>query len=295
MHPIEEKKKGQIWIVEVLLFLAVVLVVQLTEGIPVGVAAFVQMLFGGTAAGGDFTDTLLLVNLFATLPATAAVLLFCRYGQGRYPADLGLTRRRAVREYLLGIPIGIGLFAAAFGICLACGALETGPASGFPEAVGRWLLFLIGYLLQGMSEEVLCRGYFMGSLLRRCRPWVAILTNSAAFSLLHLANQSVSVPALVNIFLFGVLMSLYVLRRGSLWGACAIHSLWNFTQGNLFGIRVSGNRMGPSLLVTRLPEAAALWNGGGFGLEGGLAVTLVLSAAIALILLVPGGYRKRPD
>ena len=289
-HP--QNKKGQPWIIEVLLFLAVVLATQLIEGILIGTAAFLWGLFGGSLEGGVLPEPLLLVNLFATLPATVAVLVFCRYGQGRHPADLGLGCKRAVTEYLIGVPVGIGLFAAAFGICLAAGALETSPAPEFSGTVGRWLLFLAGYLLQGMSEEVLCRGYFMGSLLRRYRPWVAIVTNPAAFSLLHLANRSVSVLALVNIFLFGVLMSLYVLQRGNLWGACAIHSLWNFVQGNVFGIRVSGNGMGPSLLRTLPLDGATLWNGGGFGLEGGFAVTLTLSAALALLLL-PNLLKKK--
>ena len=98
-------------------------------------------------------------------------------------------------------------------------------------------------------------------------------------------------------FLFGVLASLYVLRRGNLWGACAIHSMWNFAQGNLFGAAVSGNRSGPSLLRAEAiaSGSASLWNGGAFGPEGGLAVTLVLLAGIAVLLFLIPNAKEGAD
>jgi membrane protease YdiL (CAAX protease family) len=151
---------------------------------------------------------------------------------------------------------------------------------------------LLGFLLQGLSEELLCRGYFMVSLAARQRLIVAVVVSSLAFAALHLANASVlDVPlALPNLFLFGVFTGVYMLKRGSIWGVCAIHSLWNFAQGNIFGIKVSGSTQLPSLLQVSAPNdtwQSTLINGGNFGLEGGIAVTIVLGIAIAVTLLLP--------
>lgn len=65
---------------------------------------------------------------------------------------------------------------------------------------------------------------------------VGIVVNSIVFALLHMANTGISLLALLNLFLFGVFMSVYMVRRGNLWGACAIHAVWNFVQGNVFGL-----------------------------------------------------------
>ena len=136
----------------------------------------------------------------------------------------------------------------------------------------------------------------MTSVARRYSLWLAVLLNSILFSLLHVFNNGIQFLALLNIALFGILTSLYVLRRGNLWGACALHSLWNFVQGNVFGVSVSGTESGPSPLSATLRPGAELWNGGTFGLEGGLTVTLVLLAGILILLfLVPNAECTEAD
>ncbi len=266
---------------ELLLFFVLLLAVQLIEGV-----------LTGFAAAWWTGEALTLFGLYATLPATAVILLFCRYARGRAPRQIVGSPGRAW-EYAVFAPLGVGLFAAAVGICAAGGALRVEPTQNF--AVGRWLLFLVGFLLQGASEEILCRGYLMGALLHGRNPWVAVTVNSAAFALLHLFNPGVSPLAICNTFLFGVLMSLIALRRGNLWGACALHSLWNFAQGNLFGIRVSGLPAGPSPFLSFLSPDMPLWNGPQYGLEASLPVTLCLLLAVGVgVGIRPRGVAPNP-
>ena len=61
--------------------------------------------------------------------------------------------------------------------------------------------------------------------------------------------------------------------------------MWNFVQGNIFGIPVSGMKIKASVLSFS-QQGNYLINGGDFGLEGGLAVTLVLVVSIALTVLL---------
>ena len=229
-------------------------------------------------------STSMLISLFATLATVAVVLIYCLAIERRTLLSLGFIRRGAVAEYAIGLAAGLGLFGLSVLFCVVTGAMSLSPAESMPS-LGLLLLFFIGFLIQGMSEELLCRSYLMVSLSRGWPLWACAVANALLFSLIHLGNPGVTVTALVNIFLFGFFASMLTLRRGSIWMVGAIHSMWNFAQGNLFGIPVSGLVGSPSPLVAKVGEGKwqALVNGGSFGLEGGLAVTAVLAAACVVV------------
>ncbi len=233
-------------------------------------------------------NTQMLLALFATLATVGAVLLYCLVTEKRSLLSLGFVRRGALTEYAVGLLGGLAMFGAGVLLCVVLGTLTLTPTDPMPS----WrllLLFFVGFLIQGMSEELLCRSYLMVSLSRGCPLWACAVTNALLFSLIHIGNPGVTVIALVNIFLFGLFASMLTLRRGSIWMVGALHSMWNFAQGNLFGIPVSG--MGGIASPLRAEAAEGTWqtlvNGGAFGLEGGLAVTAVLAAACAVALLLP--------
>lgn len=70
----------------------------------------------------------------------------------------------------------------------------------------------------------------------------------------------------------------------NIWAVGAFHSLWNFAQGNIYGIQVSGNSLQPAILNSSNVKGHGLINGAGFGLEGGLGVTLVLGLGIVYLV-----------
>ena len=139
-------------------------------------------------------------------------------------------------------------------------------------------------MVQGMGEEVLCRGYLMVSGGRRYPMWVAVFSNAVIFAALHLLNYGISVLAFINLSLFGVFASLYFIKRGSIWGIGAFHSIWNLVQGNFWGLSVSGGATECSVFRTTMVEGRDIINGGAFGPEGGLAVTVVLLVGICVLL-----------
>ena len=149
------------------------------------------------------------------------------------------------------------------------------------------VFFAAGFMIQGMAEEVLCRGYLMCSVARRYPLWVGILANSVVFAALHLLNSGISALAFVNLVLSGIFASLYFVRRGNIWGIGAFHAVWNFVQGNFDGIQVSGTGKMTSVFASSFTEGRELINGGAFGLEGGLAVSVVLAVGIVLLYLEP--------
>ena len=115
--------------------------------------------------------------------------------------------------------------------------------------------------------------------------WTALLLTSAFFGAVHLANPNASIIAAVGIaFEAGVLLGgAYMLTR-SLWLPMGIHAAWNFTQGEIFDIPVSG-ASAHGLLTARL-TGSPLLTGNGFGLEASpIAIVVATAAGVWLVVL----------
>lgn len=300
----QESRKGMNWFLEILVFLAVFIVssvaqvfvmlpgelVLLAQNADYRAAVAAGDLEGATAAAAQIgsSDLYAVFSLFATLGMTVIVLLFCRLIQKRKPDTLGFVKAGMGREYLLGLTVGFVMFSSAVLICVLTGAIKI---EGVSETfgIGMFVLFLLGFMLQGMAEEVLCRGYVMVSIARRYSMWTAVISNAVIFAALHLLNSGISALAFINLVLFGAFASLYFLKRGSIWGIGALHSVWNLVQGNFWGLRVSGMVTECSVLRSTMVEGRDILNGGAFGPEGGLGVSVVLIVGIGVLL------RKKKD
>ena len=112
-----------------------------------------------------------------------------------------------------------------------------------------------------------------------------VLISSLLFMMLHLLNPNLSVIGLLNLFLFGLFAALFALYEGGLWGVFAIHTVWNWAQGNIFGFEVSGTEVSGAIILN-LAETGPDWlTGGAFGPEGGLVVTAILLVSSFLVWL----------
>lgn len=226
----------------------------------------------------------MLANLFCTVLTTIIVILFCKFLEKRPLSSMGFVKSHAGRDYLVGTGVGLLMFSAVVGVNLMFGAL-TFDGVNTNINIGIILIFFVGYLLQGMSEEVVFRGYLMTDIGGTHSTVLAVFISSLAFGLMHLLNSGVTVLSVVNIFLVGAFLAIYMICFENIWGVCAIHSLWNFSQGHVFGISVSGMAESESLLLTSPVESRTLINGGSFGAEGGLGTTIVLVVSLAVLIL----------
>ena len=86
--------------------------------------------------------------------------------------------------------------------------------------------------------------------------------------------------------------SLIFYKTNSLWVVGAMHSIWNFFQGPVFGVQVSGLSSFSSVFKPIFIEGKELINGGAFGFEGGLAVTVVMLITVISSLVLIG---KQPQ
>ena len=212
-------------------------------------------------------------------------IVYCKAFQKRGAFTLGFNKRGVVPEYLMGILIGTVMIILPAVACVytKCVTLTVANTTQ-PYMI---VIFLLAFVLQGMGEEALFRGYLMTSLSRRYNVWVAIICSSLMFAAFHIGNSNFSLIAFLNITLFGIFAGVFMLKRGSIWAVGAIHSAWNFVQSNVLGFNVSGNPKLDSLLTATDNGFGSILSGGDFGLEGGLGATVVLLVAILISLLTP--------
>lgn len=220
-----------------------------------------------------------------------ASIIYCKFIEKRPIKTLGLRKTNYGLEYGVGALIGVGMYALTFLIAFACGSVKIVGGASFTFPI---ILFLIGFVIQGAGEEIFVRGYLMTTVARDYKIGLALAFSSAVFALMHGANAGVGALALINIFLFGVFEGIYILKRGDIIGACAIHTMWNFAQGCIFGSSVSGISAMPSIFNTEFDLERTPANGGVFGLEGGFAATIVLLIAIGAILLLKPKQSELP-
>lgn len=226
------------------------------------------------------------LSLFGTVFTTAAAIIFCTRLEKRSAASMGFHKKNSVKKYLLGYVIGVIMLAVTCLLNRLFGGIRFTVSDGIVKMLPILLLMFAGYMLQGMSEEVLVRGYLQMTLSIHKKQCFAVLSSAFVFAALHLFNPGISVLAFFNIFLFGVLMSLLLLRTNSIWFVSALHAAWNFAQGHLFGISVSGTGMNKeTLLQSTFAAGKKLINGGDFGIEGGICTTIVLVIAIVAVIL----------
>ena len=297
------EKNGWNWAVELLAFVgvffvstfAMVLIMAPGELVMLAQnAAYQEALAAGdvnaaleAAAQIGTSDAYMVLSLFADIMMIGVALLFCKLIQKRRMRTLGFTKDGVLKEYLIGAGVGFLIFSVAVLLCVVTGALRLeGISDTF--SVGMFVLFLLGFMVQGMAEEVLCRGYFMVSFGRRYPMVAAVIANAVIFAALHLLDPGVAPLAIVNLILFGIFASCYFIRKGNIWGIGALHSVWNLVQGNFYGIKVSGMATSCTVFSSTAVEGREIINGGAFGLEGGLAVTIVLTAGILMLCFVKG-------
>lgn len=228
----------------------------------------------------------------------APILLFfwlwLRFFERRPFSTIGFERTGAAWHYGRGLLVGLGMFSAVVGLMAAFGGLQwqQGPA-GYQGigAIGGVLAVLLGWGVQGAAEEVMSRGFLLQAIGSQSKPWIGVVVSALVFGLLHSLNPGIGLLPVLNLFLFGVFAAFYALYEGGLWGMCAIHSIWNWTQGNLFGLSVSGTEAPGGTLLNLQSNGATLLTGGKFGPEGSLPVTIVLLACIGMVLFAA---RRRP-
>lgn len=252
---------------------------MLATGVAGGLATLVNSAFGKNKS-----------EIAAVVVAILAAAIFV----GVYVAFSRFVERRPAREFALrgaavelgaGLGIGLVLFSCVVAVIAAFGGYRV---IGYHDA--SVLIPVVGIaIVSGFTEEIVFRGWFF----RLTEQWLgssaALALSAALFGALHLGNANATLLAGVAIaFEAGIMLAAIYMITRRLWAAIGVHAAWNFAQGGIYGIPVSGGAM-DGILRPDI-RGSDLLTGGAFGAEASLPA-IVVATAFGTALLV-FAYRR---
>ena len=161
--------------------------------------------------------------------------------------------------------------------------------SGWASGHGM-LQMLQLHLFVAVLEEVLFRGILFRLLENIVGTWVALVLSTLLFGMAHAGNPGANGVTLGCLVILSVALTLAYLVTRRLWMCIGMHWAWNFAQGGIFSLPVSGTNVWPGVLAARA-EGPAWATGGAFGIEAS-AITLLLIAALSLFFLRVAKQRR---
>jgi len=228
----------------------------------------------------------ILVLLFALLIAITAYYayyLFVRVIEKREMFEFSTSG--ALRELLFGTSVGAALMSVVIGILWLFGSYRI-------DGINDWKViipFLALGIISGVFEEILFRGVLFRIVEESLGTWLALLISAFFFGFAHLFNPNANLFSAVAIALeAGILLSAAYMVTHRLWLAIGIHFAWNFVQGGIFGVAVSG---GASVGLLRGSVSGPIYlSGGAFGAEASVVTVIICSATGAY--LIYHAYKK---
>jgi membrane protease YdiL (CAAX protease family) len=144
----------------------------------------------------------------------------------------------------------------------------------------------IYFIAIGLVEELVVRGIMQHGLFR-FGIWPSLIIMSIIFGAMHLTNPGgFTVMTLLGVSLAGVILGVSMYVTHSISFAIGFHITWNWVQGSIYGIPVSGGAASPgSLFTTTFVGQNELITGGTFGTEASLSCTIVLLLLILGFIL----------
>jgi hypothetical protein len=188
--------------------------------------------------------------------------------------------RRWLRDYTFGLAAGTLQMFFIFGVLWSAGFIRVEDVRFNGTVAGALVVGLLIHLAVGFYEELSSRGYQLLNFEESLRWWnpriaivFAILASSVIFGFLHAGNPNASAISTINLVVAGVSLAVPVLLTRQLGISAGAHTSWNFVQGPVLGMAVSGV-MPEAPVVAVVPTGPEFMTGGAFGPEAGI-VSLV--------------------
>ena len=239
-----------------------------------------------------YEATMIAVSSVVSLAVASGVGYLCARLLEKLPfRSLGASFTAGwLRHLLLGIAIGASTLVVAALPAMLFGGLrfEFAADVGFQALLYSLATAVVIFAAAAAYEEALFRGYFLQTLARGGYAWPAIILTSAFFATVHLGNPSANALSTANTAIAGVWFGIAYLRTRDLWFVWGLHLMWNFFQGSVFGIEVSGltDLSKPSLL-NEIDGGPNWLTGGSYGIEASIGCTAALLLSIIVIKMMP--------
>ena len=221
--------------------------------------------------------------IYSTALSLILAYIFARKVLKRTDFSLGLVDSNKLKSYGIGICLGFFMLSLILLILKGLGFAEISKNMNSFD-LKLFLIFIPAWMIQGFEEEFLLRGILMNQMAAKGSLQVALIANSLIFSVFHLGNAGFNIMSSINIFLIGLVFSLFFYIKDSIYMAAATHSFWNMTMANIYGITVSGNSPTEVTLFNTSLKGSDLLTGGKFGLEASVITSLVLGILIIYLI-----------
>lgn len=262
---------------------------KIYSGVKISFYLFFYLLILGSTSYIDlpfnyYLEIFVLRSCMLIYSAIAFFVIF--HLEKRPPKDFGIICRMTTMKHLV-----YGLCMGAISILFITGILFLSQQAKLefswqqPIFSMNILYILLLFIVVGIDEELLIRGYMIHTLGRYNTTYVVYLVPAIIFGALHLSNPHVSVVGFINIIVIGMLFTYMTLKTRNIMMAIGFHMTWNFFQGGFFGFNVSGATTEAVYPIILLKDN--LWTGGDFGLEGGVLTTLTVLLVGLLVYYLP--------
>jgi membrane protease YdiL (CAAX protease family) len=223
------------------------------------------------------------VKSSTALPILAAIVLVAylagsRWIERRAPPEL--SDFGGIVEVAAGLALGVALFSSVMGVLWALGAYHP-TGRGVVAGLGQGASLA---LMAAVFEETVMRAFLFRLVQIVGGTWIAVLVSSAFFGAAHAFNPGATVTSSIAIALeAGVLLAAAYALTGRLWFPIGLHAAWNFAEGSLFGMSVSGTSA-PGALIAGMLKGPVILTGGAFGPEASI-VAVILCLSVGALLL----------
>ena len=255
-----------------------------------GAVIILHFALGKNMLVGDVFDgqTIALITYYGYIIIAAVAVLYWKLIEKKPLSEMGLTKRFG--NYFIGVLIGIFLLTVSVAFIVLTGNIEI---QGVFKNANIPIIFLLfgGFVIQGATEEFLCRGIVLQTLKEKTSLPIAIAVSTVMFIIPHwsslFAGEMIyGVIGVANLVLISIIFSLLTIRFKSIWAACGLHSFWNAILYSVFGLNLSGNDETVTAVFNMQSVGKNIWNGGEYGVEASIITTIVLSIAAAIIWYV---------
>lgn len=197
---------------------------------------------------------------------------------------------RWLTHFFGGLLAGALTISFAVYVAIVFGGLKLVPNDSYSQdqILTSILTSFLVLAVAAAFEEVLFRGYFLQTFNRSGLAWVAILLTSVFFGLLHIGNPNAGIISTANTILAGIWFAVAYLKTRDLWFVWGMHWMWNWFQGSVFGIEISGLTDLSTASIFKEIDAGPTWlTGENYGIEGGVAATAALLISTLAIQFLP--------
>jgi len=213
--------------------------------------------------------------LLAALVGFGGYLFYVRRIEARSATELG---RPFGRELGAGLALGAILFLAVLGLLAAAGMYNI-TGTGNPTILLKSASEMV---FVAMIEEILFRGVLFRLPERALGSWAALGVSGVIFALAHVPNENVTLLAVANTAVAGLLFATAYLATRRLWLPIGMHFAWNFVSDGLFSLPTSGH---PARGLLQGALTGPDWlTGGAYGLEASALTFVVMGLATVLLL-----------